>query len=165
MKNTSSGFTLIELLVVIIIIGILSAIGLPSFLNQASKARASEAKNNLSSVMRAQQAYYTENSDFAPTFEELSLGIDKETANYKYEMAALPQIGNSEAVGVLATPIKETANAHLAVVEANIDNNNTFKTVLCEANKPGLSEFTTATLSEVRTGNLRCGKSGKRVGK
>ena len=46
-KRKDEGFTLIELLVVIIIIGILSAIALPSFLNQASKARQSEARTNV----------------------------------------------------------------------------------------------------------------------
>lgn len=84
------GFTLIELLVVIIIIGILSTIALPSFLAQAAKARASEARVTVGSLNRAQQTYYLEHQQFAQddgnstAFEKLSLGIKDDTTNYTY---------------------------------------------------------------------------------
>ncbi|MGA0201537.1 MAG: type IV pilin-like G/H family protein, partial [Prochlorotrichaceae cyanobacterium] len=83
-RKDNEGFTLIELLVVIIIIGILSAIALPSFLNQASKAKQSEAKNYVGAVQRAQQSYRIENKNFASTVDLLEIGIPTVTDNYTY---------------------------------------------------------------------------------
>jgi type IV pilus assembly protein PilA len=56
-KKDNEGFTLIELLVVIIIVGVLAAIALPSFLNQIGKARGSEATSNLGTIHRGLQAF------------------------------------------------------------------------------------------------------------
>jgi prepilin-type N-terminal cleavage/methylation domain-containing protein len=83
-KKDDQGFTLIELLVVIIIIGILSAIALPSFLNQAKKARQSEAKTYVGSMNRGQQAFYTENDAFTSSVDAMGVGIGTQTANYLY---------------------------------------------------------------------------------
>jgi type IV pilus assembly protein PilA len=86
-KKDEQGFTLIELLVVIIIIGILSAIALPSFLNQAKKAKQSEAKTYVGSMNRGQQAYMTENDIFTNSIDDLGIGIATQTSNYSYNTA------------------------------------------------------------------------------
>jgi len=83
-KKQDQGFTLIELLVVIIIIGILSAIALPSFLNQANKAKQSEAKQYVGSLNRAQQAFYLEKGGLTTAVFDLGLGIKTNTVNYQY---------------------------------------------------------------------------------
>jgi len=97
------GFTLIELLVVIIVIGILSAIALPSFLNQASRAKQSEAKQNVGALNRAQQAYYLENNEFGSTVQLLGVGILEQTPNYSY---AVLLDTNNTAVEVIGASLK-----------------------------------------------------------
>jgi type IV pilus assembly protein PilA len=56
------GFTIIELLVVVLIIGILAAIAIPSFLNQTTKATDASAKELAHSAQIAAESYATDNS-------------------------------------------------------------------------------------------------------
>ena len=55
--SASKGFTLIELLVVIVIVGVLSAVAIPQFLNQVRRSRTAEAQAALTEVGRASEVY------------------------------------------------------------------------------------------------------------
>jgi type IV pilus assembly protein PilA len=54
------GFTLVELMIVIVIVGILSAVALPNFLNQTGKAKSTEAKTLAASSIKEAQIAWTE---------------------------------------------------------------------------------------------------------
>jgi len=67
-----AGFTLIELMVVLLIMGILLAIAIPTFLGVTGSAHAAAAKTNLSSAMTEASAGYTANSSFTKTSAEVT---------------------------------------------------------------------------------------------
>ncbi|HET9460951.1 MAG TPA: prepilin-type N-terminal cleavage/methylation domain-containing protein [Gaiellaceae bacterium] len=62
--NSEQGFTLIELLVVIIIIGILLAIAVPSYLGFRDRAANNAMKSNLRAALPSAEAYYADNGTY-----------------------------------------------------------------------------------------------------
>ena len=65
LRHEEKGFTLIELLVVVIILGILTAIAIPSYLSFRGRAQDSANKANVRSIIPDIESYYADNNTYS----------------------------------------------------------------------------------------------------
>lgn len=153
-KHQTEGFTLIELLAVIIIIGILSAIAIPNFLNQDVKAKQSEAKQNVVLINKSQSAYRSEKNSFATSFNILAIGSISDslgvgsgsTTNYTYTLA-----GATETASILASPRDEALKGYSgrSTRYANGANQSVIGTILCQNITTGTTVAIVAPIDNV----------------
>jgi prepilin-type N-terminal cleavage/methylation domain-containing protein len=142
-RRQERAFTLIELLVVIVIIGILAAIALPTFLSQANKAKQSEARTFLGALTKGQQAYFNENNRFGSSLEVLGVNVSTTSPIYEYQSAGSPYDGGiatnnfatAVAISRAASLRSYIGRVNLAVVVGSSDVNTV--AILCENQEAG----------------------------
>ena len=133
LTGKEEGFTLIELLVVIVILGILMAIAVPSYMGFRDRASRSAAQANVRAAIPSVEAYYSDHGSYAadatstpeatfdPTFiranidQGLSSTIKITTKNAGAGYCVSSTVGGWVAFvngpgGTIATPTKTPAN-------------------------------------------------------
>ncbi len=117
--RAEDGFTLIELLVVILIIGILAAVALPSFLNQKNKAIDASAKELAHGAQIAAETYATDHSGSysgltAAALSQYDNTIQTSSTNGPYVVAA-----TGTATGYTVTTATATGNEQFSITRSN----------------------------------------------
>jgi len=92
-SKSCKGFTLIELMAVIAIIGVLTAVALPAYLNYTKRSRQTKAIGELMMIKAASEKYFVENGTYTTTLSQLrgyasagTAGVFTPDIYYRYQI-------------------------------------------------------------------------------
>lgn len=75
-RKKSFGFTLVEVLITVAIIGILSSVAYPSYVDYVVRANRSEGLRELVRIANLQEQYYVDNRSYTALMTDLGLDAD-----------------------------------------------------------------------------------------
>ena len=115
-SKNNSGFSLVEMMIVVAVIGILSAVAIPSFQQYLAKSKTSESKLQLAALYTALSSWFSTYNHFATCTNVMGFDISAERANRHYSVG----FAQPELVGAAASVYN---GAHAACANAPAVNN------------------------------------------
>ena len=112
------GSTLIELMVVLVIIGVIVAVAMPSFISSSNQTRIQAVENNLRAIAAAEQKYYEDynkyyaSSNFDALNSHLSLTMSDQSLNYGFIYTCAAAGGCSASSASLGETVSTDVNGN-----------------------------------------------------
>lgn len=104
--------------------------------NGQNKARQSEAKQYVSAMNKAQQAFYAENATFSPSIKKLGIGIKSETENYSYSIVLSNDKRFVQSIGLAKRDGLKNYTGIVYLTKNSDGEYTSTQSRLCESNQP-----------------------------
>jgi type IV pilus assembly protein PilE len=116
-RRSQAGFTLIELMVTVALLGILTSVAYPSFMDSVRKSNRNDAKTALARAVAAQERFFATNGGYSDVVTNIGFAADGLTEHGHYVITAA-----AGATGDIASSYVVTATAASGDMQADDTN-------------------------------------------